>query len=349
MAVTLLGRKYATTLNQGVSDTLQETLEYTVVYIVQTTDDCADEYDVMNAEGLPQIYDRSELYPACRVESRSATEVEKGVWEVTINYRIPEPYKAANGGGGGGGLGAGAPGGQDVDPTTDKEIPEDSPTDKKPWEKGTKVTITTGKKKTLLNYAVYLGIDLQQPLTPTQFGWTRERDVYRDPSGVPYVPVTNSAGEFIYYDTERVIINVTFEEALEKIDNVYEMLKNVGSVSLDPIPIAGVVWPEFSVYLEDATLSEDFYTDTETGETSRFWNVSFKYVIDMEGHYELFADVGSMHFPTARTSSDTFASATVYKNAENEIITGPLNGQGGQGAAGEVVYLRYCPYPIRRW
>lgn len=358
MAVTVLGRTYSTAFQQSVDNQFRLNADYTVTYIVRVDDDCDDENSILASNDIPRLNDKSELYPGLRVVSHSLTEVDYLTWEVVVTYRLPR-YESGSTPDRGSGVGPGSPEGGDVDPEEPEEITDEDPKEEPPWMRGAKLSINTSKKKSLMSYASFWGTDQTPTPEPTYFSWLNPNDLRwgdrygipspSNPSTVVYQPVTNSSGEPIYYDYDRVVYEITLEKSYETLNGgTAAWLANVNTVSIGPVTLAGVQWPGMTVLLDGAQLSEDFWTDPESGTTKRYWNVTFRYIIDPEGHFEQFADVGSVYFPGNRTSSNTEDDALVYRNSENEVLTGPLNGYGDKGN-GRVPYLRYCPYEVKVW
>lgn len=351
MAATVIGRRYGTQYSEQMSSSFVVTGTWTVIYTIQVDDECADEAYVLSADGIPQLNQQSDKYPGLRVTSRSASEIGYKLWEAVINYSTPEIL--SSGGSGGGGLGPGSPGGEDFDPTEEDDKTQD-PRDLKPWERRSTASFSTRQKKYLMAYAPYFGTNSSPTDFPTLFPWhDGTLNKYSDIAFgrlIPYQPVTNSAGEPIYYDTVRLVYSVTLTKAVKATDfDFAAYIINAGTVSINPVQLLGRQWPAFCVYIEAFNADKDTYVDPETAEQIDYYNVSYTYAIDPYGHIEDFADIGSIYFSGNRSQSSTLADAVVFRNEENEIITGPLNGLGGKSATASPTYLRYCPYPIANW
>lgn len=358
MAVTVLGRTYSTAFQQSVDNEFRLNADYTVTYKVRVDDECDDENKILASDDIPRLNDKSDLYPGLRVVSHTINQVDYLVFDVVVTYRLPR-YESGSTPDRGSGVGPGSPVGGDVDPEEPVEITEEDPKEEPPWNRGARLSISTGKKRALMSYATFWGSDQFPSTTPVRFQWVNAADLRTgsrygipspsNPSEIIYQPVTNSAGEPIYFDNERIVYEITFEKAYETlVGGTAAWLQNANTVSMNPVTLAGVNWPGMTVLLDGVQISEDFWTDPEVGTTKRFWNVTMRYVIDPEGHYEQFADVGSTYFPGGRLEDSTEDDALVYRNQENEILTGPLNGFGDKGN-GRIPYLRYCPYEVRIW
>lgn len=345
MAVDVIGRRYQTAYGDEIDQNFRVTGAYTAVYTVRVDDECADEPFILASPDIPQLNDQSDIFTGLRVYSRSAIEVGYRVWEVTVNYRTRQPI-LSGGSGSGGGLGPGGPGGEDYQPQDPD--PEVSPLEQKPWERGSQARVGTRSKKFLMSFAPFFGTSAAPSVNPTTLPWHTGGSLREDVNGVPYVPVSNSAGESIYYDTTRPVYTVTLSKSILEFDFA-AWTKNVGTVNQNAVTLMGQVWEPYTVLIEDFTSSENFYTDPETSEVTQYFDVSYSYLIDPYTHIEEFADVGTIYFTNGRTSTSVIGDASVFRNAENELITGPLDGTGDKGNGNEVIYMRYCPFPIANW
>lgn len=377
MPTTLLGQKVlSAAIEQSVSGMYTQTGTYTRIYIVKTDDECDDEYSVLfETTGLPNVNDRSDVYPALRVTSRSAVEVAPNYWEVTIVWTMPEMPQASGGGGSGGGGGKRVGNEEGLGPAVPVRDQtgsgytewDDPPKELPPWWRPGRVSFNTVKKKTPMTHAYYFGTSEgggPSSATPTYHDWTKDRDKRKvDDSPYFQIPFTNSAGEPYNYDTERVIWQATYERSIQDMD--FELFKNrVGTVNGIPATIGGVIFPPYTVLWSEASLSQEVWTNPDTGTPFEYWNLRNTYEIDFHTHFITSLDKGSKHYVSndgppfteypqapgsfayrnpAQTSRDGYPFVS---KVTEEFIEGFLNGYGGEDTNGEVNFLYYMPHRI---
>ena len=382
MSTTLLGQKsLSASIQQTVGTNFNQDGTYTRTYIVQADDECDDEYSVLfGTAGLPNINDRSDIYPALRVSSRVANEIAPRFWEVTITWTLPDPPQPSGGGGGGGGgskshgvdwgLGPGAPVRDQTPPpgfdkVVDRVDPLDAPLDLPPWERPARLTITSSKKKHAITHAYYFGMSENGSPSrsePWTFDWTKDENmVVVDDSGFRQISFTNSAGQQFYYDTDRFVLQITNEKSMRNPDFAY-FFQRVGTVNLNTLQLSPEVplFPPGTLLWDDLSMSEEYWSDPETGELFGYWNVRITYEYDYLYHCIPVADIGTKYFAWESTGVNSGtgdrrhrnapeSTAFTFKNADDEITEGALNGMGGKDTDGRINHLFYMPYRIMAW
>lgn len=343
MAATHLGRVYQTSVNEDFDTrTLIVVRSYTTVHLVQTTSDCDDEQYVLEADGLPRLGEYSTVVPQTVVVGRSASESSdgSGIWTVTVNWSTPEKIE-------GDGEGGNGPGGGGESSVGDPDTP--------PWERPWVYNYSTMRKQSLKTRMIYLGAyadETEGPFTPTVFPWTDGTKVAKDPFGSPLIPVTNSAGEPIYYDGERVLQVVSIESAHSSGEYPALWYKLAGTVNNNKCfagPFAGIV-DRGKLLCEEASPSLDWWT-SPSGSLKRYYKLQRKIVIDPLGHWQEFADVGSLYFSGgARSVNDDLSDSEAAVGPDGNRTVFNLNGSGGKAEDGSApLFLRYVEHPLADW
>lgn len=391
MGTTLLGQKsMSASIEQTIDGNYKQNGTYTRVYIVEADDECNDEYSVLfGTAGLPGINERSEIYPALRVSSRSAAEIAPRFWEVTIVWTLPEPPQIGGGGGGGGGgkkvgvdhgMGPATPVRDQSPPpgydkTSDRTDPAAAPIDLPPWNRPARVTYTTAKKKVACTHAYYFGTSedgMPSSTIPTEFPWTTDSNkFYPYGSGesgeIAMISFTNSAGDPYKYDIDRIVFQATHESS-KLAPDFGHYVKHLNSVNGLTFSLDGGVntFPPLTVLMSDFSASEEYWTDPETGENLGYWNVRVTYEIDFQTHIIPIMDMGTRCFTydefgnnlgindnspavLRRPAGIADKNATYFRNNDQEIYEGALNGLGGPDKNGQPNHLYYLPYKIGAW
>lgn len=366
MPTTLLGQKsLSASIEQSVRDRFTQDGTYSRVYIVRADNECNDEYSVLfGTTGLPNIHERSEIYPALRVTSRSASEIAPKVWEVTVTWTLPEQPQSSGGGGGSGGkrfgedegLGPAVPERDQTAPGSEDDPPEEKP----PWMLPGRVSFDTAKKKVAMTHGYYFGTSengLPGSDVPKYHRWTKDADKLRvDNSGWFQIPFTNSAGEPFTYDVERVAFTATYEKSVRNIDfGYYQSI--IGTVNKNFVKIGDVWFPPLKVLLSDASMSQESWTNPMTGIVEPYWNIKITYEMDPNGHCIHAMDVGSKHYVSYNDGPDTGnlhwrredhtnQDGYPFVNKAEEFVDGFLNGYGGEDQDGETNFLFYLPHRL---
>lgn len=389
MGTTLLGQKaLSANIEQTVSGNYAQSGTYTRVYIVEAEDECNDEYSVLfGTVGLPNINERSDIYPALRVSSRSATEIAPRFWEVTIVWTMPEPPTIGGGGGGSGskkvgddwGNGPAAPVRDQSPPpgydkTGERKDADEAPIDLPPWLRPKRISYNTIKKPKAATHAYFFGTSengMPSTTWPTEFLWTKESNkFYPYGSGasgeIAMISFTNSAGDPFTYNIDRITLQATMESSIRDLD-IDTYVKHLGSVNGVPYALGEIAFPPLCVLFSDFSATEEYWTDPETGENLGYWNVRCTYEIDFQTHIIPIPDVGSRYYDfdsigqnmnlnvstrgqgDRRHPNSRTSDSVHFKDSAGEFFEGALNGRGGKDKDGETNHLFYLPYKIGAW
>lgn len=329
MALTLLGRIYQSSIAEDYdieNDIWSST--YSVAYLVRTTDECADESFIMSTPGLPVPGEISDIVPGSICNKRTATESsEGGLWTVVVEY----VYKPGI----------------------------------EPWSQPPKYSFSTSRKQSLKTWMIYLGNFEDESIgdfNPTKFGWIPNTPEKRDSFGNLVIAVTNSVGEPIYYDGERILGIETKQVATrlppkgeDGAGGIYDTyLKYIGTVNKSAETHHFFDGDPGTVLVDDISVEEAIWTDPTTGTKHEYHNITIRKIYDPLGHFVEFADIGSMYLPVDASPNNPadLVKITVAKDKDGNPTTVKLNGQGGRasdagsGSEGRNWFLRYCPYPI---
>lgn len=341
MATSLLGRVYQSSLSQDLDfETGIVSTSYQVAYLVRVDDDCDDEAEVLATSGLPLLAEESSIYAGLYVSSRSATESDQGgIWTVTLTYTNPQKGQGDGGGGDGGGGGSGGP----SDPNTP------------PWDQPWKTSYSSQRKQSLKTQMIYFGAYAEEVAglanEPRAFIWQDATKCPLDAYGNKMIPVTNSAGEPIFYDGERVlgVYTVQSQHLGEFFPSLW--LKRVGTLNRSNYS------PGFygsqrkgNVLLETVDIELEYWSPPSGGTPMPYYTMTRKFIVDPLGHWVEFADMGGLYFSSRRSLNQTLTEAKRAVDKDGNPAVLPLNGEGGLAEDGtSPMFLRYCPYPIGDW
>lgn len=384
MATTLLGQKsLSASIEQSVAGGFNQTGTYRRTYLVEADNECNDEYSVLfGTPGLPIINERSDVYPALRVSSRSASEIAPRFWEVTVVWTLPEPPQDGGGGGSGGGGGksfgsdwGGGPAAKEedkreeppLDKEKEKEDPDVEPKEKPPWERPARLSISSVTKKKRINHAYYFGWSENGDIpseVPGTFIWTKdENKYYPDDSGFPQISFTNSAGQSYHIDQDYHVFQMTNEFSRKFFDSTY-YFNRLGSVNRNEYEFGPAgnkfVFKPLSLLLSSISVSEDYWSNPDTGELEGYWNISLTIEYDIHQHCLMVADIGTKYFVweesgvhsgtgNCRHYNAPESTARTYLNSDQEPSEGALNGKGGLDENGRINHLFYMPHKIMIW
>lgn len=320
MTLSVLGRTY----DNNVSHVLdmksgRVTHRHTVKYLVRGTDCAEDEKFVPWTVGIPRLGDESTIYPGLFVESLESEEGEgNNVFTITVNYTNP-----------------------------DRELTD------RPWDQPYNYSYDTTRKPSLKTRMIYLGhysSERETDLVSTAFGWTADSSKYPDEAGNFTIDVTNSAGDPIYYDGERILVvcNIEFNALPE--DVVY-WLERVNTINSNVFFLSDE-YPSVDpgkLLLDSFTAERVSHVD-EAGELTYYFECKARVTHDPLGHWVEFADVGSRYYDPFRAPTSVKSDAQFFRDKNNEVITSELNGRGGPIESYEsTFFLKYVPYPVKEW
>lgn len=328
MTISILGRKFGSSLSERGTTARVEDRTLSVEYILQSDNCEEDEANLLDVVGLPKIGDRSDVYPDMYVTGRSYIEGEgDGLYTVNIEYSI---------------LTASSSGDQPNDPYQE------------PWQSPVRVSYSTKRKPSLKTKMIYLGafqFERATDMEPTTFSWNRDDLPMVDEDGNRVINVTNSAGSPIYYDGERIlrVVELSFAATIFETE---KWLRRVNTVNKNQVFISEL----YPVVKPGQALLDDFRADRKihvypNGFRELYYECQANVVLDPLGHWVEFADVGTYYFDGGvRLAEQNLSSANTFLNSDGEPTTSELNGRGGAKASYEDVwFLKYVPYPVRNW
>ena len=350
MAVTNLGRVVGSSVsvtNEKAtgSNTKRPVQEYSVTYMIQLDDPCADEYFIGTAEGLPAVGEEHPDLPGFFCISREFSETdEPTLWTCSINYTTKRSDvstgKGSNGGGSGGGSGG-------TGPDTGKQRPVDPEADAPetpPWLQPGTANYSTTYISRVVNWAFACGVNgagvTGVPGNGVKFSWLTDANYFYNVNGHTVSSLTNSAGEPVWfeYDFPAATIELSYSVTTDNAFMAYP--EYVGMLNYDTVNIAAPInlsCAPLSLKYKDLSVEQEIHDD---GTKYLTINQSFEYIGHPGGHRVPLVDQGSYSWSGGRSGSSTTADIIYSVDAEGNPITVNLDGGGAAvgltGGAGTV-------------
>lgn len=364
MAVNNLGRVIGSSISVSNEKapgarTKRPIQDYTVTYMIQLDDPCADEYFIGTATGLPAVGEEHPDLPGFFCISREFSETdEPTLWTCTVTFttkRADVATQSSSDNGGGGNGGEEQDGGFD-DPNLEEPVEEDNP-EAPPWDQPAEISISTTYVTRVNRNAFLCGFSESSVPTAvanldpsvakgTTFNWLHTsymKNVQISNRGaaleaLTLSPMTNSAGEpvWVEYDFPAYNIEITRAVLPDKANNTFPHL--IGTLNADPININWpfpIFIPGLSAKYKDLNVSTEIHDD---GQKYLVYTQSIEVLPHTGGHRVPIVDQGSFHFDGGRLPASTKSDRVWSVDAEGNPITENLDGAGDDALTAATVW-----------
>ena len=339
MAVTNLGRVVGSSISVASekasgANTKRPVQDYSVTYMLQLDDPCADEYYIGSAADLPYVGQEHPDLPGFWCVSREFTETEEPtLWTCTVNYTTKRSdVSTGKGSQGGGDSGDSSDSGPTATETRPTE-PESEDIETPPWLQPGTASYSTTYVSQVVSWAWLCGINSAGssgvPTLGNKFNWLTDANYYYTWNGSTVSSVTNSAGEPVWfeYDFPAANIELSFAVTTDKAWMAYPQY--LGMLNSDTVSITAPIkltCPPLSLKYKDLSVQQEIHDD---GTKYLSITQSFEFIGHPGGHRVPLVDQGSYSWSGGRTPASTLADRVFSVDSEGNPITTNLNGAGG--------------------